>query len=229
MTVVRLHPLSQSITAVLWWWVASLVYSVGGLLGSQKQHIFRTNWKQKSVIRMYTFYPERDEVEVNTVDLQNLNDDLNTPANGYTFSLPLQAAMGTLGTENSMQPLLLEQKGKLAEAKGDKAAAEDTLRDELLSHLDELEEGQDVIFKLTLPETANHYRACIDHPRVLKVVALSGGYSREEANRRLGENNDMIASFSRALAEGLSASQSDEEFSQTLGTSIDAIVAASRT
>ena len=111
----------------------------------------------------------------------------------------------------------------------DKAAAEDTLRDELLSHLDELEEGQDVIFKLTLPETANLYRACIDHPRVLKVVALSGGYSREEANRRLGENNDMIASFSRALAEGLSASQSDEEFSQTLGASIDAIVAASRT
>ena len=111
----------------------------------------------------------------------------------------------------------------------DKAAAEDTLRDELLSHLDELDEGQDVIFKLTLPEAANHYRACIDHPRVLKVVALSGGYSREEANRRLGENNDMIASFSRALAEGLAAGQSDEEFSQTLGASIDAIVAASRT
>jgi len=82
---------------------------------------------------------------------------------------------------------------------------------------------------MTLPEAANYYRSCINHSRVLKVVALSGGYSREEANRRLAENNDMIASFSRALAEGLSAGQSDDEFSQTLGASIDAIVTASRT
>ncbi len=85
------------------------------------------------------------------------------------------------------------------------------------------------MFKLTLPETANYYQDCINHPNVLKVVALSGGYSREEANRRLGENNGMIASFSRALAEGLSAAQSSEQFSQTLGDSIDSIVSASST
>ncbi len=110
-----------------------------------------------------------------------------------------------------------------------KAEAEQLLRDELLANLDALNENQQVIFKLTLPESANYYRSCIDHPNVVRVVALSGGYSREEANRRLSENNAMIASFSRALAEGLSAKQSDAEFSATLGESIDAIVSASRT
>ena len=110
-----------------------------------------------------------------------------------------------------------------------KAEAEETLRIELMANLEALAEGENVIFKLTLPETANYYKECIDHPNTLKVVALSGGYSREEANRRLGENNGMIASFSRALAEGLSAAQTSEQFSQTLGGSIDSIVAASRT
>jgi fructose-bisphosphate aldolase class I len=110
-----------------------------------------------------------------------------------------------------------------------KAEAEETLRIELMANLEALAEGENVIFKLTLPETANYYKECIDHPNTLKVVALSGGYSREEANRRLGENNGMIASFSRALAEGLSAAQTSEQFSQTLGSSIDSIVAASRT
>ncbi len=111
----------------------------------------------------------------------------------------------------------------------DKAQAEETLRIELMANLSTLAEGEYVMFKLTLPETANYYQDCINHPNVLKVVALSGGYSREEANRRLGENNGMIASFSRALAEGLSAAQSSEQFSQTLGDSIDSIVSASST
>ena len=111
----------------------------------------------------------------------------------------------------------------------DKAQAEETLRIELMANLSTLAEGEYVMFKLTLPETANYYQDCINHPNVLKVVALSGGYSREEANRRLGENNGMIASFSRALAEGLSAAQSSEQFSQTLGASIDSIVSASST
>ncbi len=111
----------------------------------------------------------------------------------------------------------------------DKSAAEVTLREALLSQLNRLESGQNVIFKLTLPEEANFYKACIDHENVSKVVALSGGYSREEAVRRLSENNGMIASFSRALAEGLSVTMRDEEFSATLGSSIDAIVNASRT
>ena len=111
----------------------------------------------------------------------------------------------------------------------DKAECEATLRSELIKQLDNLEPDQNVIFKLSLPEEANFYRSCIDHANVVKVVALSGGYSREQANRRLGENNGMIASFSRALSEGLSAQQSDDEFSNMLGRSIDAIVAASRT
>lgn len=110
-----------------------------------------------------------------------------------------------------------------------KAASEETLRNELMSQLDALEENQNVIFKLTLPESSGYYQSCIDHPNVVKVVALSGGYSREEANQRLSENNGMIASFSRALTEGLSAQQTDTEFSDTLGSSIDAIVSASRT
>ncbi len=110
----------------------------------------------------------------------------------------------------------------------DKADAEETLRVALMENLATLDPDQLVMFKLTLPETANHYRCCQEHPNVLKVVALSGGYSREEANRRLGENHGMIASFSRALTEGLNVNQSESEFTQMLGSSIDSIVVASR-
>ncbi len=107
----------------------------------------------------------------------------------------------------------------------DKAAAEDMLRAEILSHLDASEHN--IMLKLTLPETANHYKDLINHPRVLSVVALSGGYSRAEANERLSQNTGMIASFSRALTEGLSAQQSDAEFDATLAGTIDSIYAAS--
>ncbi|MEQ9259330.1 MAG: fructose bisphosphate aldolase [Roseovarius sp.] len=109
----------------------------------------------------------------------------------------------------------------------DKAEAEEILRAEIAAQLDTLEPGQEVMLKLTLPENANHYKPLVDHPRVLRVVALSGGYSREEANRRLSENAGIIASFSRALTEGLSAQQSDAEFDATLGASIDSIYQAS--
>jgi fructose-bisphosphate aldolase class I len=111
----------------------------------------------------------------------------------------------------------------------DKAAAEAILRDELLANLANLNDDELVMFKLTLPEEANFYKACQDHPNLLKMVALSGGYPREEANRRLSENNGMIASFSRALTEGLSAQQSDDEFNGTLDTSIQSICDASST
>ena len=111
----------------------------------------------------------------------------------------------------------------------EKAQAEHILRDQLLTHLDTLSENENVIFKLTLPESVNFYQSCIRHPNVLKVVALSGGYSRADANQKLSQNNGMIASFSRALTEGLAAQQSDFEFSATLGASIDTIVAASNT
>jgi len=109
----------------------------------------------------------------------------------------------------------------------DKAEAEDLLLAELTNHLNALPEGQEVMLKLTLPEVANHYKSLVDHPRVMRVVALSGGYSRDEANTRLAQNTGMIASFSRALSEGLSAQQSDEDFNATIGATIDEIRAAS--
>ena len=99
----------------------------------------------------------------------------------------------------------------------------------LMKHLDELSDDQFVILKLTLPEQVNFYEPCISHPQVLRVAALSGGYSREEANRRLATNHGMVASFSRALTEGLSSQQSDDEFNTMLDGSIESIVQASRT
>ena len=110
-----------------------------------------------------------------------------------------------------------------------KAEIEALLLTSLISSLDQLDAGQQVMLKLTLPEQAGFYQACIDHPGVLKVVALSGGYSRDEANRRLAENKGMVASFSRALSEGLSAAQSDAEFNTMLDTSIQSIFQASST
>ncbi|WP_039019177.1 fructose bisphosphate aldolase [Halocynthiibacter namhaensis] len=109
----------------------------------------------------------------------------------------------------------------------DKAGAENILRDALLGALDMVPEGQQVMLKLTLPETANQYKALVDHPKVMRVVALSGGYPRDEANRRLSENTGMIASFSRALTEGLSAQQTPAEFDATLDASVGSIHAAS--
>lgn len=109
----------------------------------------------------------------------------------------------------------------------DKADAEDILLAEITKQLDALPEDQQIMLKLTLPETANHYKPLVDHPRVMRVVALSGGYSRDEANERLSNNTGVIASFSRALTEGLSAQQSDEAFNSTIAGTIDSIYNAS--
>lgn len=111
----------------------------------------------------------------------------------------------------------------------DKAEAEGLLRVALLEQLNQLAPEQRVIFKLTLPEEDNLYMDCIEHPNIVRVVALSGGYSREESNARLSRNNKMAASFSRALTEGLSAQQSDQEFNGLLDASIESIVRASST
>lgn len=111
----------------------------------------------------------------------------------------------------------------------DKARAENILKTEILEGLEQLEDGQWVMLKLTLPEKDNFYQDCIDHPNVLRVAALSGGYSREEANTRLSRQNRMIASFSRALTEGLTAQQSEEQFNTMLDTSIESIYQASIT
>jgi fructose-bisphosphate aldolase, class I len=109
----------------------------------------------------------------------------------------------------------------------DKAAAEKLLREQLLAGLDSIPADRPVMFKLTLPEEDDFYRALVDHPSVLKVVALSGGYSREEANARLARNPGVVASFSRALTEGLSANQSDYAFNEALDDAIQSIYEAS--
>lgn len=109
----------------------------------------------------------------------------------------------------------------------EKAEAEELLRAEILKQLDDLDEQYSVMLKLTLPDTPGFYQVLADHPKILKVVALSGGYSREVANAKLAQNSAMIASFSRALTEGLSAGQSDEEFNKTLDESIQSIYKAS--
>ena len=111
----------------------------------------------------------------------------------------------------------------------DKAAAEDILHTAIMKHLDSLNDDELVMLKLTLPEKDGLYADCVAHPNVARVVALSGGYSREEANDRLSRQIGMVASFSRALAEGLSAQQSDEDFDATLDASIASITAASAT
>ncbi len=111
----------------------------------------------------------------------------------------------------------------------DKAKAEQLLKAAILRELDKLSSTQTVMLKLTLPEQDDLYVDCIKHPRVLKVVALSGGYSRDEANKRLARQHGMVASFSRALTEGLTAQQSDAQFNAALDAAIESIYQASKT
>lgn len=109
----------------------------------------------------------------------------------------------------------------------DKAEAEDILLAEITKQLETVPADKQVMLKLSLPEKANQYKSLVEHPRVMRVVALSGGYSREEANDRLCQNTGMIASFSRALTEGLSATQSDDDFDSLLAGTIESIYDAS--
>ena len=110
-----------------------------------------------------------------------------------------------------------------------KAEAEAILKTEILAELNKLAEGQEVMLKLTLPNTDNFYAELVAHPRVVRVVALSGGYSREDSNAKLAQNKGVIASFSRALTEGLSAKQSEIEFNKMLDDTIEGIYRASIT
>jgi len=111
----------------------------------------------------------------------------------------------------------------------DKAAAEELLEAEIIQALDGLANGRQVMLKLTLPEVDNLFANCVSHPGVLRVVALSGGYSRAEATARLARQNGMVASFSRALVEGLDVGQTDGEFDRLLDRSIQSIFEASST
>ncbi|WP_163528611.1 fructose bisphosphate aldolase [Halobacillus ihumii] len=109
----------------------------------------------------------------------------------------------------------------------DKNKSEEILREEIIKHLNDLSEDENVMLKLTIPTTANAYKELIEHPRVVRVVALSGGYSRAEANEKLKENDGLIASFSRALSADLNANQSEEEFNTALKNAVDSIYDAS--
>ena len=111
----------------------------------------------------------------------------------------------------------------------EKAAAEALLKTEILKQLDLLNSDELVMLKISLPESANHYQACIAHPNVVKVVALSGGYPIEEANRRLTDNNGVIASFSRVLTNNLFSGQADNDFNAELSATIEPIYIASKT
>ena len=111
----------------------------------------------------------------------------------------------------------------------EKEQAEALLKDALLTQLDALDPGRKVMLKLTLPERDDFYAECVKHPAVLRVAALSGGYTREEANSRMARNHGVIASFSRALTEGLTAQQTDDAFNEMLDASIASIFEASKT
>ena len=145
-------------------------------------------------------------------------------ARGIQAVVDQQFAVGAQVLAKGLMPIL---EPEVTISIADKAEAEVMLLDALLRGLDGLPGGQKVMLKLTLPSVANHYAPLVDHPKVLKVVALSGGYSRDDANAILAKNRGIIASFSRALTEGLTAQQTDAEFDAALGAAIFGIHAAS--
>ncbi|WP_435594047.1 fructose bisphosphate aldolase [Proluteimonas luteida] len=147
----------------------------------------------------------------------------NNPA-GIAAVLDQQFALGQQVLDAGLVPIIEPEVDIKA---ADKAAIEVTLKQGLLERLDKLDPKTPVILKLTLPSVDGFFRELVDHPAVLKVVALSGGYSRDDANARLAKNPGVVASFSRALTEGLSAQQSDEAFNRALDAAIESIYRAS--
>ncbi|MEM9318358.1 MAG: fructose bisphosphate aldolase [Pseudomonadota bacterium] len=145
-------------------------------------------------------------------------------ASGIAANVAQQFELGEQVLSKNLVPIL---EPEVTISIPDKAAAEKMLRDELLAGLDTV--SAPVMLKLTLPEAPGFYTPLVEHPNVMRVVALSGGYSRDVANARLSENPGVIASFSRALTEGLSAQQSDDAFNAMLGAAIDGIYQASIT
>lgn len=145
-------------------------------------------------------------------------------AQGIAAAVAQQFEVGAVVTAHGLMPILEPEVSIKAT---DKKAAEELLRTELLKGLDALPQGQKVMLKLTLPDEPNFYAPLIAHPRVLRVVALSGGYSCKDANEKLAKNPGMTASFSRALVEDLRADQTDEEFTAKLNAAIQGIFDAS--
>lgn len=164
-----------------------------------KKHMFGT--KMRSVIK-----------EANAAGIKKIADQ--------QFELGLQIA------KHGLVPIIEPEVDIHSPAK---AECENMLKKELKAHIDTLPKDVFIMLKLSIPTQTDLYKDFIEHPQVLRVVALSGGYSRDEANKLLAKNHGMIASFSRALAEGLNAKQSDAEFEKTLADSIEGIYRASIT
>ncbi len=144
-------------------------------------------------------------------------------AAGIAANVAQQFEVGHQILQHGLMPIL---EPEVTITISDKAAAETMLREAILAQLDKMGQ-QKIMLKLSLPSVPNFYQPLINHPNVMRVVALSGGYTRDDANTLLSQNSGMIASFSRALAEGLSAKQSDAEFDATLLTTIDSVFNAS--
>lgn len=147
-------------------------------------------------------------------------------AKGIAANVAQQFEVGAEVLAHGMIPIIEPEVSITAP---EKAAAEGLLRDAILAELDKMDADKQVMLKLTLPDEAGFYGPLVNHPRVMRVVALSGGYARDEANRKLAANHGMIASFSRALTEGLSAQQDEAGFNAKLQEAIDTIHAASIT
>ncbi|MEJ6402296.1 fructose bisphosphate aldolase [Yoonia sp. 2307UL14-13] len=142
---------------------------------------------------------------------------------GIAANVAQQFEVGNQVLDHGLVPILEPEINIKMANKGD---AEEMLRDEILNQLDRIGDNR-IMLKLTLPEKPNTYLPLVNNPKVMRVVALSGGYDRQEANRRLAQNKGVIASFSRALTEGLSADQDDDTFNATINTTIDDVYAAS--
>ena len=147
-------------------------------------------------------------------------------AQGIAALIDQQFAVGNIIIDAGLMPII---EPEVNIKSPEKAACEETLLRELTRCLDALPEDRQVMLKLTLPENADHYRSLVSHPRVLRVVALSGGYSTEEANTKLAANHGVTASFSRALVQDLRVDQTDDEFTTALNSAIDSIYEASIT
>ena len=145
-------------------------------------------------------------------------------AEGIAAIVAQQFEVGNRVIDAGLMPILEPEYDITAD---DRAEGEEILKAEILKNLDTLSDGRQVMLKLSIPVKANLYKELVDHPKVLAVVALSGGYSTEEACAELEKNTGMIASFSRAMLQDLRAQQSDEEFDATLGKAINSICAAS--
>ncbi len=175
-------------------------------------------------------------------DMPGLDEVLDRAVSKGVFGTKMRSVIGAANAEGIAANIAQQfEVGEQIRAKGlmpilepevtitieDKAEAEEIVQAEILKNLDALPEDAEVMLKLSLPTIDNHYAPLVDHPKVMRVVALSGGYARDEANAILARNRGIIASFSRALSEGLSAGQSDDAFNATLDQTVQSIYEAS--